>query len=122
MFIIPAMGEVRAGRVLFVLGFPAYGQGPFEDVGIETTVPLLFAFLLVSILDCVAGVMLWHRMTIGAIFSFVMIPISAVFWWGFAYPIPPILAAAAVALTIAGRSTLRKGLHVSRDMLPGATS
>lgn len=43
------------GAVATVLGFPAYGGGPFEDVGVTTSVPLLGAFLGVCVLECVAG-------------------------------------------------------------------
>jgi hypothetical protein len=34
---------------LDVLGFPTYGGGPFEDAGIQTSVPLLVSFLLVCV-------------------------------------------------------------------------
>lgn len=51
IFCLPAIRNLLAGRdIPYVLGFPAYGRGPFERVGIPTTVPLLTGFLLVCIL------------------------------------------------------------------------
>jgi hypothetical protein len=43
-----------------VLGFPAYGRGPFEARGIRSTVPSLAGFLGVCVLEGVAG---WHSLT-----------------------------------------------------------
>ena len=93
VFCIPAIRNLRNGQdIPIVMGFPAYGRGPFERVGIPTTVPLLAAFLLVCILEGVAGVLLWQGNMSGAILALVLLPVSAVFWWGFALPIPPIFA------------------------------
>jgi hypothetical protein len=74
------------------MGFPAYGRGPFERVGIPTTVPLLAAFLLVCILEAIAGFLLWRGSMAGAVLALVLLPLGGVFWWGFALPIPPIFA------------------------------
>src|SRR5215216_2388012 len=52
VFCFPAIRNLLTGRPIpIVMGFPAYGQGPFERVGIPTTIPLLAAFLLVCILE-----------------------------------------------------------------------
>ncbi|MEZ4770191.1 MAG: hypothetical protein R2844_17415 [Caldilineales bacterium] len=93
VFCIPAIRNLLAGRdIPMVMGFPAYGHGPFERAGIPTTVPLLAAFLLVCILEFVAGVLLWGGHRSGAVLSLVLLPAGAIFWWGFALPIPPIFA------------------------------
>ena len=90
-----------------IMGFPAYGRGPFERVGIPTTVPLLAAFLLVCILEGVAGVLLWGGYKPGAILALVLLPVAGVFWWGFALPIPPIFALVWTILIILGWQTLQ---------------
>ena len=55
-----AIRNLLAGRgIPFIMGFPAYGRGPFERIGISTTVPLLAAFLFVCSLEVVAGGFLW---------------------------------------------------------------
>lgn len=93
VFCIPAIRNLLTGRdIPMVMGLPAYGRGPFERAGIPTTVPLLAAFLLVCILEVVASVLLWGGHRSGAVLSLVLLPAGAVFWWGFALPIPPIFA------------------------------
>ena len=88
-----AIRNLLAGRgIPFIMGFPAYGRGPFERIGLSTTVPLLALFLLVCTLEAVAGGLLWNGDTIGAILALVLVPLGAIFWWGFALPIPPIFA------------------------------
>jgi hypothetical protein len=39
------------GLVWTFMGFPTYGEGPFEDVGLVTTLPLLMVFLLVCLAE-----------------------------------------------------------------------
>jgi hypothetical protein len=52
IFCIPAIRNLLTGRdIPYVMGFPAYGRGPFERVSLQTTVPLLTAFLIVCILE-----------------------------------------------------------------------
>lgn len=93
VFCIPAIRNLAmGGDIPIVMGLPAYGRGPFERVGIPTTVPLLAAFLLVCILEGVAAALLWGGYKSGAILSLVLLPVGAVFWWGFELPIPPIFA------------------------------
>jgi hypothetical protein len=43
------------------LGFPTYGDGPFEHIGIHTTIPLLLAFCLVCAAEVALGVLLWKH-------------------------------------------------------------
>lgn len=98
-FCIPAIRNLAMGRdIPIVMGFPAYGRGPFERVGIPTTVPLLAVFLLVCVLEGVAGALLWGGQKSGGILAVLLLPVGAVFWWGFALPIPPIFAVVWTAL------------------------
>jgi hypothetical protein len=103
---LPGIRNLLTGRdIPTIFGFPAYGRGPFERVGIPTTVPLLSAFLLVCMLECVAGWFLWSASTTGAILALVLLPLGAVFWWGFALPIPPMFAVVrTLLLALAWRS------------------
>lgn len=80
VFCFPAIRNLLIGRdIPIVMGFPAYGRGPFERVGIPTTVPLLAAFLLVCILEGVAGFLLWGGDRSGAILALVLLPAGGVF-------------------------------------------
>src|SRR5690348_6298526 len=91
--------SVAAGQgVPLVMGYPSYGGGPFERHGVATTVPLLVAFLLVCALEVVAAALVLRASRAGAILALALLVPEAIFWWGFALPIPPILAAARTAL------------------------
>ena len=92
--------------VPIVMGFPAYGNGPFERIGIRSTASLVAAFLVVCVLEGVSAWMLWGGSRSGAILAMVLIPIGAVFWWGFALPYAWILEAAIGVLILLGWSTL----------------
>lgn len=41
--------RLRTGHVWQLFGYPTYGNGPFERVGLRTTAPLLVAFLAVCL-------------------------------------------------------------------------
>jgi hypothetical protein len=108
VFCFPAMRNLLIGRSIpFVMGFPAYGRGPFERIGIPTTIPLLAAFLLVCVLEAVAGSLLWGSYKSGAVLALVLLPVGGVFWWGFALPIPPIFALVWTMLILLGWQTLQ---------------
>ena len=76
--------SLSAGRgIPLVLGFPAFGQGPFERHGINTTIPLVAGFLLISLIECVAGWLLWREHRFGAVLALATLPFGAIYWWGF---------------------------------------
>jgi hypothetical protein len=109
IFCLPAIGNLLTGRdIPTVMGFPAYGRGPFERVGIPTTVPLLAGFLMVCILEALAGWLLWEGYRVGAILALVLIPVGAIFWWGFALPIPWIFAVVRTILIVLGWQSLKQ--------------
>ena len=109
VFTIPAMLRVAGGKdIPYVMGFPAYGRGPFEAHGISSTVPLLAGFLLVCVLEGVAGWLLWGGHQSGAILALAVLPFGAIYWWGFALPIPPLFAVARTVLIIAGWQSLSR--------------
>ena len=108
VFCVPVIRNLLIGRdIPIVLGFPAYGRGPFERVGIPTTVPLLAAFLLVCVLEAVAGCLLWRGSKPGAVLALVLLPVGGFFWWGFALPIPPIFALVWTVLILLSWQALR---------------
>jgi hypothetical protein len=90
---VMAIRNLMAGRPIpIVMGFPAYGGGPFERHGIDTSIPLLVGFFIVCVLEVVAGWLVWGGNRSGAFLSLIAIPIGAVYWWGFALPFPPLFA------------------------------
>lgn len=106
MFIPAAIQAVTAGRPLpIVLGFKAYGGGPFE--GQPAMVPLLAGFLVVCVLEVVVGFLLWDGSKTAAVLALALIPVGAFFWWGFALPFAPVGAVIRAILIVAAWSTLR---------------
>jgi len=107
VFCLPAIWSLwRGNGVPTVMGFPAYGSGPFERVGVPSTVPLVFAFMIVCILQAVAGWLLWGGSRTGAVLALALIPFGAVFWWGFALPYAVVLQVGVAALILLGWSSL----------------
>ena len=87
---IYAIWSMVNGRgIAYVMGFPTYGHGPFEKMGIHSTTPLLTGFLLVCALECIAGWGLWDGDKGSAILSMAIIPVELVFFIGFALPFGP---------------------------------
>jgi len=95
------------GHVWTIMSFPAYGAGPFEDVGIDTTVPLLAAFLVVCAAELVVGWMLWQRRRAGAVLALALLPLELAFWIGFALPLPPVAGVARTTIIVMAWPGLR---------------
>jgi hypothetical protein len=108
VFCLPAIWNLATGRdIPIVMGFPAYGRGPFERVGIRTTVPLTAGFLIVCILEGFAGWLLWNGNKTGGILAIAVLPLGGIFWWGFALPLPPVFAAVRTVLIVLSWRHLR---------------
>ena len=61
LFAVPAIWYFARHHSVWVsLGYPTYGHGPFEDIGIPTSLPLLVSFLLVCLAEVVLGWLLWR--------------------------------------------------------------
>ncbi len=105
---LPAIRNVLEGReVPLLFGFPAYGGGYFERIGITTTVPLLVGFLVVCTLEGVAGWLLWEGQRSGALLALALLVPGAVFWVGFSLPFGPIFAVIRTVLILASWSSLK---------------
>jgi hypothetical protein len=99
--------------VATVAGFPAYGKGPFEDFGINTSVPLLGAFAGVCALECVDGWLLWTGRRSGRALSWALLPAEFTFWIGFALPFGPPLGLLRIALVHRSRAGESRPLSAS---------
>jgi len=87
------------GDVWTFLGFPTYGGGPFESVGLTTSTALLVAFLLVCLAEVIAGVLVLAGNPHAPVMTYTLLPIALVFWIGFALPLgPPLGITSAVLL------------------------
>jgi hypothetical protein len=88
-----AVHLARHGDVWQFMGFPAYGDGPFERIGIPATVPLLAGFAAVCGAEVVAAGLLWRGRRSGKRLALALLPFEVAYWVGFALPLPPVLAA-----------------------------
>jgi len=80
----------------------SYG-GPWSSrVGHDTFTWLLLAFLAVTLAAGWAAWLVWHGSKIGGVLTLALLPVEAVFWFGFALPIPVLLGLVRVVLLIAG--------------------
>ena len=91
----------RQGEVWTFLGFPTYGNGPFERWGFPTSTALLVGFVAVCIAEVVVAVLLWRDATTALWLALVLLPVELVFWIGFALPFGPLLGLARTALVVA---------------------
>ena len=89
------------------LGFPTYGDGPFESVGIETSVPLLAGFAAVCAAEVTCGVLLARGRRAGYRLSWGLLPVEAVYWVGFALPFGPLLGVGRTVAAVAAARALR---------------
>lgn len=90
----------RTGEVWMFLGFPTYGGGPFEQLGMPTSVPLLLGFVLVCLAEVAVGVMLLLDVPHAATVGYLLLPFEFVFWFGFALPFGPPLGIARTILLL----------------------
>lgn len=92
----------RTGEVWTFMGFPAYGGGPFEWIGLPSSVPLLIGFMLVCLAEVAVGVMLLLHVPHAATVGYLLLPFEFVFWIGFALPFgPPLGIARSILLLLA---------------------
>jgi hypothetical protein len=96
----------RHGRVWEFLGFPTYGDGPFERWGVPNSAALIGAFVGVCALEVVVGVLLWRGASVGPWTALALLPVELVFWIGFALPFGPLLGAVRTGLVIAAQHSL----------------
>jgi hypothetical protein len=82
------------------MGFPTYGDGPFEAVGIDTSVPLLGLFLAVCLVELVLGAALWRGARLSVAAGLALLPLEFAFWIGFALPFGYLFGAARAAVLL----------------------
>jgi hypothetical protein len=80
--------------------FPMYG-GPWSSrVGDGIFAVLLMAFLMVTLVTSWAAWLVWNGSEAGAVLSLVLFPVEAIFWLGFALPIPWLFGIARAAFLV----------------------
>jgi hypothetical protein len=109
-FGLPCVFAIRhfaqTGELWTFMGFPTYGNGPFERIGVQTNTELLVAFLLVCIAEAAVGLMLWAGTPYAPIVSYALLPFELAFWIGFALPLGPLLGIARTGLLVLARPSV----------------
>ena len=72
--------------------------GPFEKLGIETLIAVGIIYIVVSALKILAAYWLWNSRMDGAVLELILLGLSAIFWYGFALPLGPLLGMLQVVL------------------------
>ena len=83
---LPSLGGIR------LLG------GPFESLGIDALIVAGLVYVLVSALKILAADWLWNSRLDGAVLGLILLGLSAIFWYGFALPLGPLLGIAELVL------------------------
>ena len=76
----------QSQEVWTFMGFPTYGGGPFERLGLPTSVPLLIGFVVVCLAEVIVGVMLLRDVPRATTVSYILLPLEFAYWIGFALP------------------------------------
>jgi hypothetical protein len=116
-FDVPAMWHLAHDHeVWLALGYPTYGDGPFDAHGISASVPLLAAFLGSCVVLAIGGGLLLVPRSIGVVTTLAGIVVCAPFWWGFDLPLAWLNAATVlVLLSLAAPSALLGTIHRAPD-------
>jgi hypothetical protein len=72
--------------------------GPFEILGLDALIVAGIGYIMVSGLKILAGYCLWGGRADGAVLEMILLGLSAIFWYGFALPIGPLLGVIQVVL------------------------
>jgi hypothetical protein len=91
------VGTVPTRYYAFSQGhLPTFGSirlmgGPFEKLGIEALIVAGIGYIIVSALKILAAYWLWNSRRDGAVIELILLGLSAIFWYGFALPLGPLL-------------------------------
>ncbi len=80
--------------------------GPFEKLGIEALIVAGIGYTIVSGLKVLAGYWLWGYRKDGAVLEAILLGLSAIFRYGFALPLGPLIGIIQVVLLALAWSSL----------------
>src|SRR5262249_40535245 len=98
--VIPTLYYAFTHRALPRLAGIRLLGGPFEALGIDALIVAGLVYVVVSGLKFLAAYWLWNSRLDGAILELVLLGLSAIFWYGFALPLGPLLGIIQVVLLV----------------------
>lgn len=98
---------IREGHLPSFLGLFDCYAGPWsESTDQRTFVVLLLAFLGINAVAAWSGWLIWRGRRSGAVLNLALLPVEAIFWVGFALPIPWLCGAVRAGLLAAAWKSL----------------
>ena len=104
--VVPTLYYALTHRDLPTLGGIRLLGGPFEKLGLDPLIVAGIGFIIVSALKILAAYWLWGARMDGAVLELILLGLSAIFWYGFALPLGPILGVIQVILLALSWGTL----------------
>lgn len=105
--VIPTLYYAFTQHALPTLGGIRLLGGPFERLGLDSLIVAGVLYVMVSGLKILAAYWLQNARMDGAILELLLLGMSAIFWYGFALPIGPILGISQVVLLAFAWGALR---------------
>lgn len=103
--VVPTLYYAFKHRTLPTLGGIRLMGGPFEILGLDALIVAGIGFVMVSALKILAAYWIWGSRKDGAVLQAILLGLSAIFWYGFALPLGPLLGVIqAVLLALAWRA------------------
>ena len=78
-------------------GFRAL-SGPFEALGLNALIVAGLIYAAISLMKLLAAYWTWHLRRDGPVLELILLAISAIFWYGFALPIGPLVGLPQIVL------------------------
>jgi hypothetical protein len=97
---VPTLYYVSAHKALPTVGGIRLKGGPLESLGIHAVIVAGIVFVFVSALNVLAAYWLWNSRRDGAVLGLILIWPSAIFWYGFALSLGPLLGIAELILVM----------------------
>lgn len=103
---------LRTGQLPSFAGLFEMFGGPWSTSTSDSTfVGLLLLFGAATLVAAYSAWLLWQERKVGAVLNLAVLPVEAVFWIGFALPLPWATGLARVILIAAAWNTLSKSAH-----------
>jgi hypothetical protein len=104
--VVPTLYYAFTHRALPTFGGIRLLGGPFEKLGLDSLIVAGMLYIVVSNLKILAAYWLQSSRMDGAILESILLGLSAIFWYGFALPIGPLLGVIQIVLLALSWATL----------------
>jgi hypothetical protein len=104
--VVPTLYYAFTHRALPTFGGIRLLGGPFEKLGLDSLIVAGMLYIVVSSLKILAAYWLQSSRMDGAILESILLGLSAIFWYGFALPIGPLLGVIQIVLLALSWATL----------------